>query len=320
MSLRLAYSCCSTTDVKVKSAVEANQNSLKRLKTSSNAVKFEVGDHDEEEGVVELNPGLSTSAADTAPVCPLNIPTAEATPGCPLNDPAGDTAPVCPLNMPTSEVWTCRRCTLVNQHEDERCSVCETPRKDNVPKSLPQRMFATIQSLVGLNEDGEDEPGAGEDIGGVDATKRDVGHTDATSSGGQPMEVTDSKWTCTGCTYNCNPSWAVNCDICDKSRNVPLYNSNQTPATTAKDSPGRKAHLMASGSSSHGQVPQSTRSGTTGDVANGTGWPCGSCTLVNDGTASRCKACGQQKAPTSADLTSAEPQVRRGRGKWLSII
>ena len=59
-------------------------------------------------------------------------------------------------DMPMSVGWPCRRCTLINLNDNDRCVICETPRKDNVPKSLPQRFIdnalLSIQNLVGVGD------------------------------------------------------------------------------------------------------------------------------------------------------------------------
>ncbi|XP_014665234.1 PREDICTED: calpain-15-like [Priapulus caudatus] len=38
------------------------------------------------------------------------------------------------------EVWVCRRCTLENKPRAKNCAVCETPRKSNIPTSIPDNI------------------------------------------------------------------------------------------------------------------------------------------------------------------------------------
>ncbi|ELT93631.1 hypothetical protein CAPTEDRAFT_191769, partial [Capitella teleta] len=78
--------------------------------------------------------------------------------------------------------WKCRSCTLENKQQLTRCSMCETPRKDNAPKTLLRRLT-------------EDPP-----------PKEETGDS--------------AEWTCDHCSFKCNPSWASYCDCCYSVRQI----------------------------------------------------------------------------------------------------
>lgn len=40
----------------------------------------------------------------------------------------------------SEEVWVCRRCTLENKPRAKNCAVCETPRRSNIPTSIPDNI------------------------------------------------------------------------------------------------------------------------------------------------------------------------------------
>lgn len=48
------------------------------------------------------------------------------------------------------QTWSCQRCTLYNSYESERCEVCETPRKSNLPVSTatPDSNKLTNSSVI----------------------------------------------------------------------------------------------------------------------------------------------------------------------------
>ena len=114
-------------------------------------------------------------------------------------------------------------------------------------------------------------------------------HVNDLKPGEAPSSTCTEQWTCPHCTYTCNPSWAVNCDICDTSRNIPLVKQK---TETCKDS------CTLSDKSLKSPVTSPTTSNCS--VANNV-WICDHCTLENPLSSVSCHACHKSAPPSTPE-------------------
>ena len=175
-------------------------------------------------------------------------------------------------------VWVCRRCTLQNQIHMKRCAVCETPRRSNVPTDIP-----------------------------VEFKRNTDSHIDLTKASPNGPTNSNSTWMCQNCTYRCNPSWAVTCDICDKPRDMFNVSSSLQSRGTSNAPIPEDVEMVEVNDI---LTPKSSKSKTVPKVDTAVKedmWVCPRCTLENKLLADICGACACRK-----------PQTPMGKTKLIS--
>ena len=226
--------------------------------------------------------------------------------------------------------WRCRRCTLENPITADRCEICEAPRKDNVPTTLPKildkpsysspspRARGTCVSTGYTTADSVTPGVTMKHQVSSDAAKGPNSKDD--ESGGE------SFWRCSHCTYDNNPLDVDTCDMCDALRHVQVTNAAQPkmdPSPKIADSASN--NTVASSSAwqclkctfknpsdviicsacqySNAAVPvsdaisETVRQDSDSDSAK-SGWQCSRCTLRNADTAYVCEACQNKRDTT----------------------
>ena len=198
-------------------------------------------------------------------------------------------------------MWVCRRCTLQNQIHMKRCAVCETPRRSNVPTDIPAEFK-------------RDSPG-GDTGGDPGVSPGDMGGGDGNINGRLSPSTSSSTWMCPHCTYGCNPSWAVTCDVCDTPRD--MSNTGRGPSNSKPGGGGApipddvemidEKDLIAIAARNSTSKNKTTVVPKVDKTVKEDMWVCPRCTLENNLLADICGAC-----------TCRKPQTPIGKTKLVS--
>lgn len=189
------------------------------------------------------------------------------------------------------DVWICRRCTLENNNDKTRCDVCETPRKNNVPTTLPKIIKDKMQGFTRM---------ISEEIQGP-KPKRQV--SQSIHSNGGSVEDT---WICSHCTYKFNPSWAEVCDLCQSVKQV--YGPHN-PSPSHRESSQRSSRR-----------PATITLGTTTpspDHPLRNVWICPKCDHENQNLVRDCADCGHLRKPTTAAMKSLRKASVTTQAQWI---
>ncbi len=208
------------------------------------------------------------------------------------------------LSDDSTEAWTCRRCTLKNTRSVDRCTACEAPNKSPGPVPPPKVPIVKSPRLPLTGAESQ-----------VNQTQASVGDQAQT-------------WSCIHCSYQCNPSWTVICDVCNSVRQ--LYGVHNDPqraeekSSTITQASGAKPKTywvcpkcqlrnqnMVRDCTSCGHLrtpasvpPVSTVNGVISPEERDI-WTCRRCTLENPNTAPVCGACQSKRDPLPPDVPSA---------------
>ena len=192
--------------------------------------------------------------------------------------------------------WKCRWCTLNNSVTFNRCQLCEAPRKSNIPTVFPDdmplgRYVPTPPSSTSRNHNRIIDNNAALSTAQSRALKsmREPGIRSSWPSalnchGDSNTHSRDSEdyWKCDNCTFQCNPSWAVTCDVCE----VPQLGPQGVRSVTPPSQPKASMKLRAA------KVKSRPRSVTDVSQVPKDSWSCPRCTLLNKNSASICGVCG----------------------------
>lgn len=207
--------------------------------------------------------------------------------------------------------WACKRCTYENSPSLTRCEICETPKKPNIPTTLPRNAFS-LGYLSELKNSLNCSPAT--ENHSPPLSRRSKSFSEVPSSGTyQPvpikrepllnrqnpdlsspktdvlcgddltrMSASEETWVCNNCSFSFNPVWATTCQSCDTAA-AAVINTNGIhdqngygDEMNARNSSGRNLSRMLG-------VPLLDQ------------WTCVKCTLINSSNERFCCACGGSK-------------------------
>lgn len=214
--------------------------------------------------------------------------------------------------------WVCRRCTYENPVSNERCDVCEAPRRVNMPQSLSLESDAVCAEQTIL-----DNSGAVKTSSDTENNEfiRQKATSDCENAGNASAD--SGSWMCGYCTYNNNPSWAVICDVCQSVKQVYVPSAKVSPQRTIADGELENGKMswecMKCTSLNTNCVRDCACCGTLRapvlvDVADGSAaavqkmWACTRCTLMNNDLAHVCAACGAKRESILPSITELSVQ------------
>ena len=197
------------------------------------------------------------------------------------------------------DIWLCPRCTLENQPGKSACIACGEPY---IPLSVPvsdeeNSQNATINATSNANQRSVEVLNVSAQLNALRKNDNDM-------------------WTCSKCTFACNPSWAKVCDVCGVNRNdssqggrpvnnvvgnsvsqFPIVPSGQrrwrcemcTLENDFADVQCKACHNMRNAESNSSYVITSSSSDDNGN------WSCNACTFLNKSSAGVCAMCGSKR-------------------------
>ncbi|CAG5134330.1 unnamed protein product [Candidula unifasciata] len=140
--------------------------------------------------------------------------------------------------------WACQRCTLLNSNSHHRCDVCGSPRHVRLPtlsnlesdcsKTLPEassdicfycNKAKGCESCCGAGNIKENDRNSKPQTAASADISNDFGKRDSpkdssmlTKEDSFPPPGNEVEWTCSVCTFQCNPHWETECQVCRKSK------------------------------------------------------------------------------------------------------
>ncbi|XP_033116197.1 calpain-15-like isoform X2 [Anneissia japonica] len=149
-----------------------------------------------------------------------------------------------------NERWNCRRCTLENDQEARRCSMCETPKVITMPRVEPLPFPGEIreENVATKKKSGKSKP-VKSPIKVAPVEIIDADDSDASSE----MDVDNNGWQCAHCTFF-NKTTGVKCAAChlEKESVVQLQkNTDGNQASTSAQAPGEMVIEVNQSSSSN---------------------------------------------------------------------
>ena len=192
--------------------------------------------------------------------------------------------------------WLCIRCTFRNPADFEFCEACDAPRNPNIPTTLPRNARAGQESSPKPCAPGREVMKRG---------KLEVPVIDLSSPSNATEDISDETlllkqmWTCTKCSYACNPKWSKLCDMCNTSKN---YISERT-REVLKQNLDDDFQILT------------TDIGTVVDYSPE--WTCVKCTLLNSGSVNSCTACDGSRLKSISTLD--DMTLKRGEF-WTCVV
>ncbi|XP_055932475.1 calpain-15-like isoform X1 [Argiope bruennichi] len=213
--------------------------------------------------------------------------------------------------------WACKRCTYENSGSLNRCEICETPRKPNIPTTLPRNAFSLgylseLKNSLNSSVDNQSrspplsrrsksfsevpnsapckpipikkEPLMNGHNADLSSPKTDVLCGDDLTR----MSSSEETWVCNACSFTFNPGWATTCQSCNTASGAAV-NSNRNV-----DSNG-EVYSRSSSAESGRHLSQLL------GVPVVDQWTCVKCTLINSSNERFCCACGGSKLNSTSN-------------------
>lgn len=210
--------------------------------------------------------------------------------------------------------WSCKRCTYENSGSLTRCEICETPKKPNIPTTLPRNAFSLgyLSELKNSLNNSADTQNRSPPLSRRSKSFSEVpnrsacqpvpvkqenfmnGHSADLSSPktdilcGEDltrMSASEETWVCNACCFTCNPGWATTCQNCDTAAAAAI-NSNRI---SDRGDLNREIYSRTSSAESGRHLSQLL------GVPVVDQWTCVKCTLINSSNERFCCACGGSK-------------------------
>ncbi|XP_071036347.1 calpain-15 isoform X2 [Parasteatoda tepidariorum] len=225
----------------------------------------------------------------------------------PVNSHSADDVMLIDPDAENEVPWACKRCTYENSPSLNRCEICETPKKPNIPTTLPRNAFSLgyLSELKNsLNNSSDNQNGS------PSLSRRSKSFSEVPSSASCPvvpakktplvnghnvdlsspktdvlcgedltrMSEAEESWVCNSCSFSSNPVWATTCQNCDTARNSNriVEQSDYNDEVYSRIDSGRHLSRLLG-------VPMLDQ------------WTCVKCTLINSSNERFCCACGGSK-------------------------
>ncbi|UYV62563.1 hypothetical protein LAZ67_2001108 [Cordylochernes scorpioides] len=201
---------------------------------------------------------------------------------------------------PSSGGWTCKRCTYENAASLSCCEICESPRKLNIPATLPRNSFSLgFLADIKSSFNAIIAPSSASSNGGNSTAKRSKSFSEVPASRSLNNPSTSAHdtsslagdnsskmWTCTNCTFSHNPYWLLICRNCDNPQENPDNNNRPDNArNNANNNPPEDPD----------EGPKPARRSRLIGAPLADEWTCVKCTLINAASDNFCIACGGSK-------------------------
>ena len=215
----------------------------------------------------------------------------------------------------SEECWKCQRCTFNNPMKSKNCEICHSPREIKLPtldtvsefeaRKVEYPTTSKRGEPDGMESDMEtggataNPPVASKPSPSVNPLPRKKQHHPRAKS--DPVFIEDGKeWTCSACSFACNPSWSPKCTKCQKG-DIPGGVPRASPKMITPEgkfpainqhSPLRKVHSSPRQSPDSGKMEKKDKGF----------WICNRCTFHNPAVERMCKMCGGRRSTSELDM------------------
>ena len=258
-----------------------------------------------------------------------------------------------PVLSEKNDVWVCRRCTLENSQESNRCEVCESPRKSNIPTSVPSNAEMDCSYSLPKTDMNGTSPEKTKSQVSQKNSKPNEGifsslvakipffkspASASSASGGTPSTITSSAsasfdndydlWTCEKCSFSCNPQYFDHCELCKVPRKAKsnenlnsdlIMDTNHFSQITNSTNDTRVAKDAMNKDGRHSPYDVFKKPGTSKHKHDkASEWNCRRCTFSNALADNLCSMCGAKKElpdPVSFDSSSNDSAKTQSQ-KW----
>jgi hypothetical protein len=215
--------------------------------------------------------------------------------------------------------WNCQRCTFQNSVKNKNCEVCQSPQEVKLPTldSVSEFEAKKVEYPTTSKRGEPDGMECDDDIIGATANspqpktkpvvnappRKKLHHPRAKSD---PVFIEDSgEWTCSVCSFACNPNWSPKCTKCQKGEipgNVARANHRANSREGGLPAINKPTPLRKTPSSPRESPDSSSKD--QGQEKDSGFWVCNRCTFHNPVSDRSCKMCGGRRSTSELDMSN----------------
>ncbi|XP_048772314.2 calpain-15-like [Ostrea edulis] len=222
------------------------------------------------------------------------------------------------IGQKSVEFWNCQRCTFKNLIKNKNCEVCHSPQEVKLPTldSVSEFEAGKVEYPTTSKRGEPDGMECDDEVIGatanspqpktkpvVNSPRKKLHHPRAKSD---PVFIEDGgEWTCSVCSFACNPSWSPKCTKCLKGE-VPdsvARANHRVKAREGKFPAINKQTPLRKTQSSPRESPDSSKKDQAQKKENGF-WVCSRCTFHNPISDRSCKMCGGRRSTSELDVSN----------------